>query len=194
MSAFLLHFTFTIQHTAITKSTVITTKVVISNTSLITMSRVTSKTSTNDEIRSELLKKFTHRNVECIVEKLENLDEEVSEVFYEIFNTSCELEFVLEKLNSIGDLQKFYNKILQRLLKVYPNNFDLIECIMNDLFETNLNEKYSFMGWKTMSIKAIMKAAKIYIEVSKINCERGGELKVQKNENLLSFSIEKSFL
>ena len=80
-------------------------------------------------------------------------------------------------------------------MKVYPNNFELVECIMDDLFESNLHEKYSFMGWKTMSLKAIMKAAKIYIEVSKINCERGGnELKIHKNENLFGYKIEKSFL
>lgn len=196
MSAFLLSFTYTIQHTTTTKSAVITTKIVSSNTSLITMSRVTSKSSTNEEIRTELLKKFSHRSVECIVEKIEHLeDKEISEVFYEILNTSCELEFTLERIKSLGDLQKFYNKILQRLMKVYPNNFELVECIMDDLFESNLHEKYSFMGWKTMSLKAIMKAAKIYIEVSKINCESGGnELKIHKNENLLSYKIEKSFL
>lgn len=130
------------------------------------------------------------------MEKIEHLeDKEISEVFYEILNTSCELEFTLERIKSLGDLQKFYNKILQRLMKVYPNNFELVECIMDDLFESNLHEKYSFMGWKTMSLKAIMKAAKIYIEVSKINCEAGGnELKIHKNENLLSYKIEKSFL
>lgn len=90
----------------------------------------------------------------------------------QLFNASCALDFHMNRLSEILKLQEFYETIFHRLEVVFFNQSQLVECIVKDLFNIKLHERFAFLGWMKMNVRKIMKNAKIYIEVSKINCER----------------------